>query len=344
MLPISSSTEPEFLPEAQACYRGVLESLQQAGIPYAVAGAFALHKHTGIWRTTKDLDVVLEAGWVPNALQRLEQMGFETYIKDPVWLAKAFRGDYFVDLITALGNAVLVVDATWIDRGTPDEVFGIPCRVLGAEEMIASKVFVSRRERFDAADVAHLIRACGERLDWDRLQSLLEPHWEMLLWSLVFFSYVYASRISVVPQEIWDKLLGRFQEHVRHPKTNEPFRGTLIDPNMFAIDVTEWGERDLYREYCERYPFCCRQSNQNREIRDESGGRRRYPLQGLGSGRKYPAVSARQRPGGCAGNCRRPNQSRLAGGDARLSICSRAHSYSYRGGAWESRSRKRASG
>jgi len=24
---------------------------------------------------------------------------------------------------------------------------------------------------------------------------------------------------------------------------------------MFAIDVTEWGERDLYREYRERHPF-----------------------------------------------------------------------------------------
>ena len=255
VLPVSSSTEPEFLPAARECYRGVLEALQQAEIPYAIAGAFALHKHTGIWRTTKDLDVVLEAKSVPEALARLEQMGFETYIKDPVWLAKAIRGEYFVDLITALGNAVLVVDETWLKRATPYEVFGVPCRVLGAEEMIASKIFVSRRERFDGADVAHLIRACAKQLDWERLQELLEPHWEMLLWSLIFFTYIYPSDRNLVPRQLWSSLLHRFEQHMQQPTANEPFRGTLIDPNMFAIDVEEWGERDLYKEYCEHHPF-----------------------------------------------------------------------------------------
>jgi hypothetical protein len=253
ILPVSS-TPPEFLPEALECYKGVLESLHQSEILYAIAGAFALHKHTGIWRTTKDLDVVLEAKYVPMALKRLGQIGFATHIEDPVWLAKAIRGEYFVDLITALGNAVLVVEDKWIERATPDEIFGVPCHVLAAEEMIASKVFVSRRERFDGADVAHLIRACGRGLDWDRVQHLLAPHWEMLLWSLTFFSYVYPSYVEVVPQKVWNEMTSRFAERVQHPKAGEPFRGTLIDPNMFVIDVAEWGERDLYREYCERHP------------------------------------------------------------------------------------------
>jgi hypothetical protein len=255
ILPVSSSTPPEFLPEALTCYKGVLKSLQDADIPFAISGAFAFHKHTGIWRVTKDLDIVIEARWVPNALERLQDMGFETYIQDPVWLAKAVRGDYFVDLITALGNAVLVVDAKWIERASPYEIFDVPCHVIGAEELIASKIFVSRRERFDGADVVHLICACGEKLDWRRLQELMEPHWEMLMWSLILFSYVYPSRIGVVPRQLWDDLIRRFDEHVRHPQSDAPFRGTLIDPNMFAIDVKEWGERDLYREYCERHPF-----------------------------------------------------------------------------------------
>jgi hypothetical protein len=95
ILPVSSSTPPEFLPEALECYKGVLESLHQSKIPYAIAGAFALHKHTGIWRATKDLDVVLEAKYVPMALKRLGQIGFATHIEDPVWLAKAIRGEYF---------------------------------------------------------------------------------------------------------------------------------------------------------------------------------------------------------------------------------------------------------
>ena len=154
-----------------------------------------------------------------------------------------------------MGNAVLVVNSEWIERAIPDFVFGVPCRVLAAEEVIASKIFVSRRERFDGADVMHLIRACGESLDWNRIQALLSPHWEMLYWSLVLFSYVYPAHTNLVPPKVWEDLTTRFQDHVRNPKSESPFRGSLIDPNMFAIDVNEWGERDLYREYRERHPF-----------------------------------------------------------------------------------------
>lgn len=237
-----------------ACYREAVESLAHAGIPFAIAGAFALHQHTGIWRSTKDLDIFLEPALVPEALENLELRGFKTEIKDPVWLAKAYCGDYFVDLITALGNAAMVVDRSWIERSEPYRLFGVECRVLGAEEIIATKLFVSRRERFDLADVVHLIRALGGRLDWNRLQYLMSGHEELLLWSLVFFAYVYPAHVELVPRSLWNVLLKGLENHLDLPQADAPFRGTLIDPNMFAIDVKEWGERDLYRENCEQHP------------------------------------------------------------------------------------------
>lgn len=253
-LPVSTSQPPDFLPEALECYRGAVACLVEARIPFAIAGAFALQQHTGIWRTTKDLDVFLEAAVVPEAMEKLEERGFRTEITDPVWLAKAYKGEYFVDLITALGNAALIVDRSWMERAEPYQLFGIGCRVLGAEEIIASKIFVTRRERFDLADVAHLIRARGEGLDWQRLRQLMRGHEELLLWSLVFFAYVYPAHVGLVPRELWDELLGNLREHVENPRADTPFRGMLIDPLMFAIDVKEWGERDLYRENCERHP------------------------------------------------------------------------------------------
>jgi hypothetical protein len=253
-LPVTSSTAPEFLPEATSCYRSALATLRAEGIPFAVAGAFAMQKHSGIWRDTKDLDVVLEARWIPAATEALQHTGFETFVKDPVWLAKAYKGEHFVDLITALGNAVLVVDAEWIKRAVPDEVLGIPCGVLGVEEMIASKIFVSRRERFDGADVAHLFRAQSRTLDWDRLVQLLAPHSELLLWSLVFFAYVYPARAKDIPQRIWGGMLADFRMRIETSQPTDPFRGTLIDPNMFSIDVKDWGERDMYSELCSDYP------------------------------------------------------------------------------------------
>ncbi|HEX5236523.1 MAG TPA: nucleotidyltransferase [Silvibacterium sp.] len=199
-LPVTSSREPVWTSAARKCYREVIKVLQQARIPCAVGGAFAVHKHTGIWRETKDLDLLLVATSVPEAMEQLRNAGFETYVEDPVWLAKARCGEYFVDLITGIGNASLLIDKSWIERSVTDDVLGIPCKVLAAEEMIASKVFVAFRERFDGADVAHLIRMCGDKLDWDRVLRLLGEHWELLLWSLVLFAYIYPARTDVVPE------------------------------------------------------------------------------------------------------------------------------------------------
>src|SRR5438105_803192 len=105
----------------------------------------------------------------------------------------------------------------------------------------------------DGADVVHLIRKCGANLDWDRLLQILHPHWELLYWALVLFAYVYPAQTSLVPERIWGDLTQRFINHISHPRKDDPFRGSLIDPYMFAIDVNEWGERDLYRENAGRH-------------------------------------------------------------------------------------------
>ena len=244
-LPVSSSTAPEFPPEQERLFREVLQVLNQGGIPYVVSGAFALQKHTGIWRDTKDLDVFLAAQHVPQALECLINDGFECSVVDPVWLAKAHRGDFFVDLICGMSNAVIVVENSWIERGMPAEIVGVPVLVLAPEELIASKLFVTRRERFDGADIAHIIYGTRGRLNWDRLLHLVGSHWEMLLWALVLFHYIYPARSSYVPAHVWQGLLQRFQKELAEPNPNAKFRGSLVDENMFAIDVHEWGLDNL---------------------------------------------------------------------------------------------------
>jgi hypothetical protein len=260
-LPATSSTEPDWFPEARTCYEEALKALLDPGICFVVGGAFAVHAHTGIWRPTKDLDLLLTAGDLPHALHRLKSKGFVTFVKDPVWLAKASRGDYFVDLITGIGNASLGVDESWLERAVPETVLGLPCRVLNVEELIVSKIFVAYRERFDGADVVHLIRARGETLDWARLLRLTGSHWELLFWSLVLFAYVYPAHTGAVPEKIWDDLAGRFTHHIKKPNKDAPFRGSLVDPRMFAIDVNEWGERNLYKEYCKNHSWLIQADN-----------------------------------------------------------------------------------
>lgn len=263
-LPVTSSEEPAWASEAEACYRGVIHHLLEAGVPFAVSGGFAFHHHTGIWRATKDLDLVVPPGLLPDAFKVLVEEGFETYVQDPVWLAKARRGDYFVDLITGVGNATLTVEQSWIDRAAVDSVLGIHCKILCVEEMIASKLFVTRRERFDGADIAHLLKARARDLNWDRLRRLTAPYWQMLYWELVLFAFIYPDCAGDVPRSVWRDLHAQFGELIAGSRSPQPFRGSLIDPNMFAIDVNEWGERNLYRELCDSYPHSLEETHTTR--------------------------------------------------------------------------------
>lgn len=247
-LPVTSSV-PVKLPEPQELlFREVLDRLEEEHLPFAVSGAVALQQHTGICRFTKDLDIFLSPADANRALPILARQGFECEVRDPVWLAKANRDGFFVDLITGMSNGTITVDEQWIRRAHLATVLGVKTRVLAPEELIASKLFITRRERFDGADIAHVIYALGGRLDWQRVLELAGEHWELVLWALVLFRYVYPAQTHYVPQKIWQELLGRFNEEVRSPHPKARFRGSLIDDKMFAIDVEEWGLDDILKE------------------------------------------------------------------------------------------------
>lgn len=247
-LPVTSSMPTDIPEEQAALFREVLTALEERKVPYAVSGAFALRQHTGICRFTKDLDLFMTACTGLKVLPYLQERGFECEIMDPVWLAKARKGDFFVDLITGMSNGVFVVEDSWIERASPAVIHGVHTRVLAPEELVASKIFVTRRERFDGADIAHVIYGTYPSFDWDREMQLVGDQWEMLLWSLVFFRYIYPAQTHYVPAKVWNQLLQRFKGAVSNPDPSAPFRGSLVDDNMFAIDLNEWRLPNLLEE------------------------------------------------------------------------------------------------
>ncbi|PYX28359.1 MAG: hypothetical protein DMG77_16160 [Acidobacteria bacterium] len=241
ILPKTSSI-PMDVPEVQATlFCDVLTVLEEKHVPYAVSGAFALRQHTGICRFTKDLDLFMTAGTACEVYPYLRERGFECEVLDPVWLAKVRKGEFFVDLITGMSNGVIVVEDSWIERASPAVVHGVETRVLAPEELVASKIFVAKRERFDGADIAHVIYGTYPSFDWDRELQLVGEDWEMLLWSLLLFRYVYPAQTHYVPARIWRDLLRRLEKQITRPDPQAKFRGSLVDDNMFAIDVDEWG-------------------------------------------------------------------------------------------------------
>jgi hypothetical protein len=229
-------------------FRDVLEALESKHVPYAVSGAFALRHHTGICRFTKDLDLFVTSANAEAALDCLRQAGMECELTDPVWLAKAKRDGFFVDIITGMSNGLITVEDSWIERAHPAVVHGVKTRVLAPEELVASKLFVARRERFDGADIAHVFYGTSGRFDWKREIELVGEHWELLLWALVLFRYVYPGQSHYVPANVWHDLLIRFQRAIWEPDRHAEFRGSLVYDNMFAIDVEEWHLANLLEE------------------------------------------------------------------------------------------------
>jgi len=107
---------------------------------------------------------------------------------------------------------------------------------------------VAKRERFDGADIAHVIYGTHGSFDWERELELVGEHWEMLLWALVLFRYVYPAQTHYVPAAIWRRLLERFEAQIGHRRPEARFRGSLVDERMFAIDVNEWDLPNLLEE------------------------------------------------------------------------------------------------
>ena len=246
--PVTSSLPSSAPVEQHELFRDALEALEASRIPYAVSGAFALRQHTGICRVTKDLDLFLTGKTLDSALTCLRQIGLECEVTDPVWLSKAWRDGFFVDLITGMSNGLITVQNSWIERARPAIVYDVETRVLAPEELVASKLFVARRERFDGADIAHVIYGTQGSFDWRREMELVREHWELLLWALVLFRYVYPGQSSYVPTWVWRDLLCRFEREVLEPNPHAEFRGSLVDDKMFAIDVNEWKLPNLLEE------------------------------------------------------------------------------------------------
>jgi len=109
-------------------------------------------------------------------------------------------------------------------------------------------MFVLFRERYDGADIAHVIHGTRGRLDWDRLLHLAGEHWELLFYAMLSFKYAYPSKTDFIPRKIWEAMLERTRQAIENPDPKAQFRGSLLDERMFAIDVQEWGMNDLLGE------------------------------------------------------------------------------------------------
>jgi hypothetical protein len=233
-------------PRERLVYTRALEALRRDGPPFVVSGLYALHQHTGIYRETKDLDVMLQPSHMEHAARVLKAAGFRVVLSAAHWLAKARDGELFVDLVYGMANGLHLIDESWIRDAYHGEMAGIPILVTAPEDLIFHRLFIWERHRSDMSDIAHLILMYGDRMDWDRLVWRAGDHWRLLLAQIHFFDFVYPGRRRSVPRPVREQLLERARVAMDEPEGDPDLcQGTLISRFSFAIDVKEWGFRDL---------------------------------------------------------------------------------------------------
>lgn len=227
-------------------HRRALEALHSAGVEFLLGGAFALQTHLGVLlRAVKDLDLFLRRRDVERALAALRDAGYATELAFPHWLAKAVAGSDFIDVIFSSGNGVVRVDDDWFAHAGRAEVLGVPVLVCPPEEGIWARAFVMERERYDGADVAHLLRCCAPTLDWRRLIERFGDHWRVLYAHLVLFGFIYPAERNLVPRAVLTELAARLAAEEAGEKPAEHVcRGTLLSRAQYLIDVGRWGYAD----------------------------------------------------------------------------------------------------
>jgi hypothetical protein len=235
----------ELAGEAAAVYADWLSILNEAGIRYSLGGAYAVYAYTGIWRDSKDLDVFLEPELVKRALEAFKAAGYETEVRDRLWLAKVHRPPLLLDLLFAVRHTTsLRVGPAWFASCRQAKLLGVPTCLLAVEELIASKIYLASRDRFDGADIAHLILVREGQIDWRHVVELLGGDEEILLWHLLFFEIVYPGHADYLPVDLMERAFGRMRRDRERRRGSRNFRGMLLDPQMFAVDRDEWGYQD----------------------------------------------------------------------------------------------------
>lgn len=228
----------------EAFYRRVLEVLGEARIPYLIGGTHALKHLTGLPYDPRDFDVLIRRVDLKSAGHALTAAGFPVDVAHPHFVAKAYDGDRFVDLIFGSGNGLTDIDDEWFAHGVWGRVFGVPVRFCAAEDLLWSKAFIMERERFDGADVAHLILTCGPRLDWVRLLNRFGLQWRVLLVHLVTFEFSYPGHRALVPEWVVTELLDRLQRERGMAEPSGTCYGTLVSRGQYLIDLRHLGMRD----------------------------------------------------------------------------------------------------
>jgi len=219
--------------EDRDLYAEALDALRGSGAPFMVGGALAVHHYSNWWRNTHDIDVYMTRDDVAGAAEALSSVGFtdlgEQASGDRQWIYHSGKRGLIFDVIWRFANLANYIMPDWFERAPTGEFLGMQIQFMPLEELVWIKVFVINRHRCDWPDVMRLVQAQCQRLDWQRLMSLLGEHWLLLAGLVDVFDWQHPQSMGCVPDTIRDELARRRLEYRRNPPAHVNSEH-LLDP------------------------------------------------------------------------------------------------------------------
>jgi len=159
------------IPEDQqpliATLKHVAYHLKEAGIPFALAGSFAVYARGG-GPCDHDVDFIIKESDAEAALRVLSEAGFSTERPPEGWLVKVYEEDRLVDLIYSPVQRP-VTDETLADTDVLS-VNACHMPVLSATELMIHKIMSYGPHYCDYARALPVARSLREQIDWARVQ------------------------------------------------------------------------------------------------------------------------------------------------------------------------------
>jgi predicted nucleotidyltransferase len=185
-----------------------VDVLRRADITFLVMGGLATSV-LGRDRRVTDIDLFLRDRDVERALAALRAAGFETLVVSPNWLAKAFKDDVLVDLISRSTHDIGLSEEI-LERAVDVDVHGRRLPVVSAEDLIVMKAVATGE---DTARYWHdALSVLGRPdLDWGYLTRRAKQHGARRLLALLFYAQ---SMDLLVPEEVVTELLDAIRPKV----------------------------------------------------------------------------------------------------------------------------------
>lgn len=197
--------------------------LQQAGIPFALAGGAAAYARGGA-PPVHDVDFVVLAEDSDAVAVVFANAGMTVERPPEGWLIKAFDEDRMIDLIYVLAGQP--VNWQLLDRAERINVAAIEMPVLGATDLVLSMLRSMTEHHADFALTLTCVRPMREQVDWSEVRAAVNGSafgraFLVLLEELDVIPGSAESAGSAEPAEL-ENLAGRLEHALTtDPRTHE---------------------------------------------------------------------------------------------------------------------------